>query len=825
MTRVPNQPEPLSLTESEARERARLLTVHRYDLELDLTGLLSGDALRSRSTIRFAAPAGADTFVDCVAEAEKASLNGTALPTGAPEDGRIKLTGLAAENTLDVVCVQRRTSSAQGVHRSVDPADGEVYVWTSLAPDDARVVFACFDQPDLKAVFGITVTAPAGWTVTSNSGDATVTDGPDGTRVWVFPDTPPLSTYLPVVNAGPFHELRRSRGDHDLGLYARRSLTAMLERDADELFELTATGLEFFAEQFGMPFPQRRYDQVFVPELGGAMENYGCVTWSDRYVYRDPPSYADRMLRARTLLHEMSHMWFGDMVTMRWWDDVWLNESFADWACSWAATRCTEFTDAWADVLVTEKRLGYAADLAPTAHPVYQPVPDVATGAASFDDITYFKGAAVLKQLVVFVGEEAFLRGLRSYFDRHAWGCTTRADLVSELERASGRDLGDWVDGWLRTAGVDVISLTLDETGAVLHTRSPGGRPPLGHRLDVGVYVDEGDALVQRALVPVELAGQQTPVELPAGDLRMVNDGDLTFASVRPDPGSLDRLLQDGGRLPNALTRALALSTAWDMLMAGEIGAAGVVSCGIGVLDRETAPSVVEPMLGLVTRAADAWSSLSEREALLTEAAEVCTRMAADPAHTLAAIRALAVCATTPAQLDELAARATTPDLRWRRLGRLAELGLLDDAEVEQVQADDPDPDSWVSALRARAASPDDRAKRLAWQATVVDGTVPPGTFGRMGRAFWRRGQDELLAPYAEEFAASLRLISEAGMLRALELSTYMFPTAGADRDFCNRVLSAAGAAGVSPLVRQNVGQGADELARMLVARELVSEL
>lgn len=299
---------PRSLTQDEARERAALIDVDRYDLAFDLTGLADGDTLRVTSTITFSATTpGAATFVDCLARVEAATLNGSPLTTGAPAQGRLLLPDLEADNVLVVRSVQDRTAGGQGVHRSVDPSDDEVYVWTSFEPDDARTVFACFDQPDLKAVFGISVLAPERWSVTSNTGAATITAAA-GSRTWEYADTPPLSTYVPVVNAGPFVELRSTRDGHDLGLYARRSLAPMLERDAEELFDLTAKGLVFFGEQFAMPFPQRRYDQVFAPEFGGAMENYGCVTWSDNFIFRDPPSYADRELRALVLLHEMAHM-------------------------------------------------------------------------------------------------------------------------------------------------------------------------------------------------------------------------------------------------------------------------------------------------------------------------------------------------------------------------------------------------------------------------------------------------------------------------------------------------------------------------------------
>ena len=340
------------------------------------------------------------------------------------------------------------------MHRAVDASDKLVYVWTSFEPDEARRAWACFDQPDLKAVHGITVTAPEPWIVLSNTGDAIVEDAATGRR-WTFHDTPPLSTYVPVVNAGPFHERRAEHGGHDLGLYARQSLAPCLDRDADELFALTAAGLAYFGEQFGMPFPQRRYDQVWVPDMGGAMENYGCVTWGDALMYRSDPTHAQRELRASVLMHEMAHMWFGDIVTMRWWDDLWLNEAFAEWAANWAVVASTEHTDAWASFLTGAKVNAYRADRASTTHPIRQPVNDVAEAMAGFDHITYSKGASVLKQLVAYVGEDDFVAGLRSYFQRFAWANASLDDLVAELEATSGLDLGGWVQGWLETSGTD----------------------------------------------------------------------------------------------------------------------------------------------------------------------------------------------------------------------------------------------------------------------------------------------------------------------------------------------------------------------------------
>ena len=818
---MPSMTAVRSLTQDEAQERAALIDVDRYDLEFDLVGLKDGEALRVTSRITFSAKtAGATTFVDCLAEVEEATLNGRPLATGPPAQGRLELPDLRLDNVLVVQSVQRRTDAGQGVHRSVDPSDDEVYVWTSFEPDDARVVFACFDQPDLKAVFGISVRAPERWSVTSNMGGTAVVTAQDGPRRWSFADSPQLSTYVPVVNAGPFVELRSTRDGYDLGLYARRSLAPMLERDAEELFDLTAKGLAFYGEQFAMPFPQPRYDQVFVPEYGGAMENYGCITWSDAFIYRDPPSYADRELRALVLLHEMAHMWFGDMVTMRWWDDLWLNESFAEWACGWSAVNCTEFTNMWAAMLATDKQNAYAADAAPTTHPIRQQLVDVATAAASFDDITYPKGAAVLKQLVAFVGEDTFVSGLRSYFRKHAWGNTTLDDLIKELASASGRDLSGWVEGWLETSGTDRLTLERQEGGLTLVATPPDGRSPLPHRLQIGGYAIRGEGLTLVETLSVEVAGERTQVDGgTSADLLLVNDEDLTFATVRTDPDSLEFLLSRGGELPTAVGRTLAFTTAWGLLYDGELTAGQFVDCGVGVLTHETADSVIEPLLGRLIEAADHWAPPAVRDSLLSRVADLCISLADKPGRRVAALRGLAQSATTAVQLEALATHATDPDLRWRRLIRLAELDQLDESEVESLLSEDPNPDAWVNALRARTARPAAEAKALAWQAVMVDRRVPQDVLGRVGRSFWRPGQEELLTPYAEKFLESLPELGDAGMLFALILSRGFYPAVGGEDQFLDRLGVAAGEDGVSPIVRQNVRELNDRRRRREAAR------
>jgi aminopeptidase N len=811
-----------SLTRIEAEERAALIEVERYDIDVDLRDMLEGHDFRAVCTVRFSCRTpGASTFVDAALDVVSATLNG--VPVGADQIsvGRIQLIGLARDNVLVVESVQPETSAGEWVHRSVDPSDNEVYVWTSFEPDDARRAWACFDQPDLKAPHRFTVVAPAAWLVVSNSGDPVVTSGP-GERTWQFPDTPPLSTYVPVLTAGPFHEIRAERTGYDLGLLSRRSLGPFLERDAPELFEVTAAGLAFFGERFGLPFPQHKYDQVFLPDMGGAMENYGCVTWSDAFVYRSAPTYTERQRRALVLLHEMAHMWFGDIVTMRWWDDLWLNEAFAEWACCWAAEAATTFTDAWSGFLASDKLWGYAADMAPTTHPIRQPVDDVAAAVASFDGITYPKGASVLKQLFAFVGEEACVAGLRNYFATYAWRNTRLADLVKELELASGRDLSGWTDGWLDTAGTD--RLTLESTsagGLVLRAAGPDGIAPRPHRLDIGVYGEDGGSLVRRALVSLETAGESTAVpEVADADLLLVNDEDLTFASVRPDPASLTKMLASAAQLPTAVSRAVAVTTAWDMLVWSDLGAADFVGCVSSVLPDEPVDSVVEPYLQLAVEAADLWSPDSAREELLAQVADVCVRLAANPVRRKVAARALAQSAVTADQIVTLRELVGDDvDLRWCMLTRLAEIDVVDPAEVEQLVRDDPDPDAWVRALVVDSARPDPAMKEVTWTAIVDEHRVPMGSLREIRRAFWRRSQGDILAPYADRYLEVLPTLHHRGMIPALGVSSALYPRAGVDAAFAVRAVDAAGADGVSPGVAKNVREWTDRLNRMLKSR------
>ncbi|MGI5184474.1 aminopeptidase N [Dactylosporangium sp. CA-152071] len=800
-----------SLTQVEAEQRAALLAVEHYAIDIDLTELPSGPRVRCVSQVRFTCrEPGSQSFVDCAAEVVSAELNGVPLPPA--EDGRIPLPGLEATNHLRVETVQAETKDGEGVHKAVDPADGEIYVWTSFEPDEAHFVWACFDQPDLKAPHQFTVLAPPQWTVVSNSGDPVVTTA-GAARRWQFPATPPLSVYNTVVNAGPFHEVRRDVDGHDLGLLTRRSLAAVLDRDADELFALTRQGLAFYGEVFRMPFPQRRYDQVFVPEFGGAMENYGCVTWSDSFMYRSAPTPAERELRAKVLLHEMAHMWFGNIVTMRWWDDLWLNEAFAEFACNWAAERATEFTDAWAGHLAEGKLLAYLADQGPATHPIRQPIHDVAQAMSIFDAITYPKGASVLHQLMRYVGEADFETGMATYFARYAWSNTTLQDLIDTLGAASGRDLNAWRTGWLETAGTDRITLRHTGDGFVLDARGPDG-PPRPQVLAVGAYrSDGGERLERTGLVQVEIAGPTTPVDLPSGaDLYLVNDEDLTFATTRPSP------FPAATALPSAISRGVAVATVWDMLLTGEVSAAEAVRCLTGVLLAETSGSVIEPYLTLAADVAERWSPDAERPELIESVAATCRKLAEHPDQAQVALRTLA---RTAADLDEVAwlrSRAGDDvDLRWRALTRAAELGGTVDADIDALLGVDPDPDAWVRATGVRAASPDPAVKESVWQAVVVDRSVPINEVKTVLAAFWRPGQDATLAPFAARYLELAPQLHRGGMTPAMVFANRLFPLHGVDEPYLRRAETVT--ADAAPVVAKYMTERIDVVRRMLHTR------
>jgi len=781
-----------NLTREQAQRRAAALEVERYQIELDLTDGAAGPGagtFGSRSTITFTAVPGASTVVDVVAQTvHSAVLNGAPLDVSGydPEHG-IELADLAEHNELTVHAACTYSHTGEGLHRFVDPVDNAVYLYSQFETADAKRMFACFDQPDLKAVFDLTVTAPTDWQVISNGAAVSAADG-----VHVFATTPRLSTYLVALIAGPYavwtDAYTDAHGTIPLGLYCRASLAEHM--DADLLFAETKQGFGFYHQNFGLPYAFGKYDQLFVPEFNaGAMENAGAVTFLEDYVFRSRVTAAQYERRAETLLHEMAHMWFGDLVTMRWWDDLWLNESFATYASVLCQSLATEYTSAWTTFANLEKSWAYRQDMLPSTHPIAADIPDLAAVEVNFDGITYAKGASVLKQLVAYVGQEPFLAGLRGYFAEYAYGNATFDDLLGALEAASGRDLSGWGEQWLKTTGLNTLrpSFTTADDGvltsfAVLQGPArPGAGERRTHRLAVGVYDDDPEtgALTRTHRVELDVTGERTEVPelvgVHRGKLVLVNDDDLTYCSLRLDNESLATLIDRIGDIADPLPRTLCWSAAWEMTREAELKARDFVALIRSGLSGETEVGVVGRLLlqaqtALANYSEPTWAAAQGWPAFADRVLELAR--AADPGsdHQLTLVIALTSSvladrhtAVLRSLLDGEGAEQGLPglevdtDLRWSLVQGLAAAGVLDAAGLDTPEIDaelrrDPTAAGERQGARAATLRPQLQAKELTWRRVVHDDALSH-TLGRaMIGAFGRPGQADLLEPYVQRY-------------------------------------------------------------------------
>jgi aminopeptidase N len=769
-----------NLTVAEARARSAAVRVSSYDVVLDLT---QGETeLGSRTVVRFSATADAFLELDCV-RVLSATLDGRPISL---EGNRFALTGLGGEHEVVVDAVCAYTRSCEGLHRFVDPADGQVYVYAQAFLDDAQRFFACFDQPDLKAAFQLSVRAPEGHVVRSNTRGELV----DG--VHVFGRTQPISTYLLSLAAGPWYGETRVHDGIELGVWCRASMGPHLE--AEELLDITAQCLDQQQAQFGSRYPfGDTYDQVFVPEFNsGAMENPGMVTFNDEsFLYRSRTTEGNRRLRAQVIAHEMAHMWFGDLVTMRWWDGVWLNESFAEFMGLHTIEATTRFQGAWADFCLGRKAWGYRADQLPTTHPVAGAVADNRSAMLNFDGISYAKGASVLRQLVAFVGEESFFRGLRAYLADHAFGNTDLADLLRALEQASGRDLAAWSRSWLETTGPSTLRPAWEDGTLVVLQEGP----LRDHVVGVGLYATDG-SLVERH--EVEVSGARTVVgELPAADLVLVNDGDLTFAKVRFDDRSLRTVLARLGALADPLARALCWGALWDATRDAELPARDLVEAVLTTAGAEHDPALLETLLTQAVRAAGSLAPVGEQELLLQRVAQACWT-APVPAGSdlqLVRIRGAASAGLDAGLLAGLRDGSAVPDglvldaeLRWHVVRRMAARGLLGEDDVAQELARDRTASGQLQAEAALASLPDPDVKARSW-AALLSGQVSTAQARLMAGAFWQRGQDALCEPYVDGYLAAVPgFWRDLTPVLAQYLTQFLFPTTLVRADVVERV-------------------------------------
>ena len=842
----------MNLTQSEAVQRARLLDVASYDVSLDLT--TGPETFRSTTRVRFAcARPGASTFVDLVAPTvHEVVLNGRSLDPADVADGvRIRLDDLVADNELSVVADCAYMNTGEGLHRFVDPVDDEVYLYSQFEVADSRRVFTVFEQPDLKASFSFTVVAPDTWQVVSVSPTPHPEAGRDGTATWRFAPTPPLSSYVTAIVAGPYHAARGTLTSRDgrtipLGVFCRASLARYL--DSDEIMDLTRAGFDYYERTFDLPYPFEKYDQLFVPEFNaGAMENAGAVTFVESYVFRSkvPDAHVER--RASTIQHELAHMWFGDLVTMRWWNDLWLNESFADYAATMCIAEATRWPGAWTTFSSMEKSWAYRQDQLPSTHPIVADIPDLEAVEVNFDGITYAKGASVLRQLVAWVGREQFEEGVRRYFKAHAWGNTGLEDLLVELETTSGRDLRAWSALWLEKAGLTTLrpEITTDDDGTITSftvlQEAPDQHPTLRpHRLAIGCYELKDGALERTRRLELDVHGDRTEVpELAGGrrpDLVLLNDDDLAYAKVRLDDASLATAVGHLDGFSSSLPRTLVWAAAWDMTRDAEMAGRDFAELVLRNIASETDSSVLLVLLRQLASAVKLFVAPEHREATAVAAADALLRLArassAGSDAQLQLVKAFATLAVTSGQLDAVArlldGSAPMPgleidtDLRWDLVTSLVAGGRAGPGEIDAELARDDTAAGRRAAASARAARPTPEAKADAWASVVTRDDLPNAVQGSVIAGFGRVHDPALLQPFVEPYFAAVRDIwtSRTNEI-AQQIVVGLYPTLLATPETLARTDAWLAAAGDDlPALRRLILESRDGVARALRAQE-----
>ncbi|WP_029068727.1 aminopeptidase N [Jonesia quinghaiensis] len=843
-----------NLTRGEAQERAAIVNVDSYAVRLDLT--TSDVTFRSTTTVVFSATPGATTFIDLIAESiESIELNGVALnPADVYEDSRLRLADLAEHNTLTVDAHCLYMNTGEGLHRFVDPVDGEVYLYSQFEVPDSRRMFTVFEQPDLKATFQFTVTAPERWHVVSNQPTPTPVpvSGTDGNATWEFPATPRMSSYITALVAGPYVVERSELTSADgrvipLGVFSRASMSQYL--DADYIFEKTRQGFEFFEAQFGVPYPFEKYDQLFVPEFNaGAMENAGCVTFTETYVFRSKVTDAIKERRVVTILHELAHMWFGDLVTMKWWNDLWLNESFAEWASTLATAEATEWHEAWTTFNAMEKTWAYRQDQLPSTHPIVAAINDLEDVYVNFDGITYAKGGSVLKQLVAWVGLEQFMAGVSAYFRKHAWGNTELSDLLVELERTSGRELTSWSQLWLETAGVNTLTPIIDTDNAGVITRFtivqtateeyPTIRP---HRMAVGFYNhdDNGD-LVRTHRVELDVDGEHTDVTDLVGQQRpalvLLNDDDLAYAKIRFDTESLQVAAEQLSSITNPLARSIVWGALWDATRDGEFPASDYVALVINHIGSETESTTLRTTLAQLLTTARMYVAPQRRASALDLVSGALWELAQNaPAGSDAQFQFVKYFAALPTSEEHqqvlsglfdgsvtLEGLEIDTDLRWEILEGLVLLGAADNTDIDQALAADNTASGAQAAARARAAIPTVEGKTAAFDSLVVSADAPNAIARSTGLGFNHVTDATVLEPLvARYFEALAPLWSERSFHMASQIITGLFPTSIASPELASAARTWLDAnADAAPALRRIVVESLADVDRALTVQQ-----
>ena len=741
----------LNITRKEAIERASLISDPVYRVSLELDG--KGDTFSCFASIDFKSKENSNSWIDLVSpHVESIWLNGEELNVKEVFDGtRIKLQKLKQDNQLKIKAQCSYMNTGEGLHRHIDPVDSEVYIYTQFEVPDCRRVFPVFEQPDIKGVLNLTVKAPSNWTIISNTETPEPKNIENNFSIWTFAQTPKMSSYLYAICAGPYAKkidiYEGKFGSYPLAIFVRPSLSQFL--DHEEIFEVTKQGFKWFEDKFQIGYPFKKYDQVFVPEFNaGAMENVGCVTFRDEYIFRSRTTRTAYESRANTILHELAHMWFGDLVTMKWWNDLWLNESFAEWAAHWASSGATQYNEAWTLFHVQRKAWAYRQDQLPSTHPIAANMPDLDSVYENFDGITYAKGASALRQLVAWVGEENFLKGLKNYFEKHAWKNTELKDLLIELSNSSGRELDSWSKIWLESSGATLLrpEIEVDANNSITKLTinqeppsSPLGLDPVlrPHRLALGVYEKQGEKLVRTKRIEVDVVGAKTIIKELEGikrpDLLLVNDDDLTYAKIRLDSHSLNTATKEIASIESSLSRALIWGAVWDMVRDAEVGTGKYLDLVLAGIEKETDIGLVQQVLMQCRSAIDVFADRKNRKNYNIKLATGLEKLInlANPGsdRQLALVRTFSAVATTEEQvvkvsqildgLLKIEGLVVDTDLRWALLRRLVVVGKRGEKDIEEELKKDDTVMGREHAAGAKAAMPSLEAKKKAWDQVI----------------------------------------------------------------------------------------------------------
>jgi aminopeptidase N len=824
-----------NLTRAEADRRSALISVAGYRLKLDLAQ--GATTFESSSTVSFrCSEPGASTFLDVKPQRlHRVTLNGLDIDLTTFDGERVALPSLAPENEVVVTATMSYSKDGQGLHRAVDSADDKHYVYGHSFLDAAPRIFGCFDQPDLKAPYDVSVSAPPEWVVLGN-GAATRTGQGD----WVLASTRPLATYFFTLCAGPYVSVRAEHDGIPLGIHARASLREPLERQAEQMLTVTRQSFDYYHSLFGIRYPFGEYHQVFVPEFNaGAMENPGCVTLRDQYVFRGAMTHDEVLARSNTISHEMAHMWFGDLVTMRWWDDLWLNESFAEYMSHRTLSEATEFTEAWVDSSMARKTWGYAAERMPSTHPVAaSPAPDAQSALQNFDGISYAKGAAALRQLIAHIGDTAFIDGVRQYLRSHAFGNAALEDFLEAMERASGKDLRAWADAWLRTAGLDVISVktTTDQgsiRSATVHRTPPAAHPAnRPHSIDVAGFSNGTEVFRVGTTVDQDVSALPQLEGRPGASMVVPNASDLTWANIRLDAATVTAATTELSAVPQAQARAVVWTALFDGVAQAEIDPRHLLAVLAGSWAAETSQSIVNRVGLLMTqRIIPAFLPVAEQPAAYAVVADAAASMlaqaAAGSSRALVAARYVATSSSDEDLLARWAAGERLPQglpgdstFRWLVLGNLARRGAIGLAELDGALDQDRTMAGNLKWLEARASAPDASAKVWAWEELTSENGRSNYELNALATGFWHASDLDVLRPYVSRYFSDVPdLAGRIGEDALARIAALAYPGDLVEASTADQSAAALRRHDLTPSVRRAMVDADSQLREALASR------